>query len=48
MILLIHAYTNNPVNGERFAGLKFCIFHGSSEYRESFSVNISASLYYTK
>ena len=31
-------------NGERFTGLNFRIFfHGFQEYRESFSMNISAS-----
>ena len=33
------------VNGERFTGLNFRVFHSFQEYRESFSVNISASLY---
>ena len=33
------------VNGERFTGLNFRVFHGFQEYRESFSVNIY--LYYT-
>ena len=28
------------VNGERFAGLNFCGFHGFEEDRESFSVDI--------
>ena len=32
------------VNGERFTGLNCRVFHGFQEYRESFSVNISASL----
>jgi len=32
------------VNGERFAGLNFCGFHGFEEDRESFSVNISHEL----
>ena len=31
------------VNGERFAGLNFCVFHGF-QYRESLSVNISTYL----
>ena len=33
------------VNGERFAGLNFHIFHSFQEYHVSFSVNISTSLY---
>ena len=32
------------VNGERFAEVNFCVFQGFQEYRESFSMNISASL----
>ena len=36
--------TQYTVNGERFAGLNFHVFHGFQEYRGSFSVNISASL----
>ena len=32
------------VNRERFSGLSFHIFHGFQEYRESFSMNVSASL----
>ena len=32
------------VYGERFTELNFCIFHGFQERRESFSMNISASL----
>ena len=34
----------NIVNGERFAGLNFRVFHGFQEYGKSFSVNIKASL----
>ena len=34
----------NALNGERFAGLNFCVFHSFQEYHESFSVSISASL----
>ena len=34
----------HTVNGERFAGLNFRVFHGFQKCRESFSVNISASL----
>ena len=33
------------INGERFVGLNFRVFHGFPEYRERVSVNISASLY---
>ena len=38
----------STVNRERFAGLNFRIFHSFPEYRESFSMNISASLYLYK
>ena len=27
----------NTINGERFAGLNICVYHGFQEYRESFS-----------
>ena len=40
----LHVYFKNTVNRERFAGLNFRVFHGFQEYRESFSVDISASL----
>ena len=30
----------STVNGERFAGLNFRIFHGFQEHRESFPVNV--------
>ena len=36
----LHAYCSYTINGERFTGLNFCIFH-SFHYRKSFSVNIS-------
>ena len=42
------AWIKYTVNGERFAGLNFCIFHGFQEYRKSFSVNISAFFICTK
>ena len=48
MYLIIHSCVamcvSTTVNGGRFAGLNFCVFHGFQEYRESFSVNVSTSL----
>ena len=35
----------NTINGERFTGLNFHVFHGFQEYRESFSMNIGQALY---
>ena len=40
-VILQQRYT---VNVERFAGLNFQAFHGFQEYRESFSMNMGASL----
>ena len=33
-------FQEHTINGERFAGLNFRVFHGFQEHRESFTVNI--------
>ena len=45
LVFALCVLLEHTVNGERFAGPNFHIFHGFLEYRESFSMNINASLY---
>ena len=37
---LISLIDIDTINGERFTGLNFCIFHGFQEHRVRFPVNI--------